>query len=49
VPETTLQGRTAPRPELAHNAHGVGRELFASFRSVASDAETGAVSLFGSE
>ncbi len=49
VPETTLQGRTAPRPELAHNAHGVGRELFATFRSVASDAETGAVSLFGSE
>jgi len=49
VPETTLRSRSAPRPDLAHNAHGVGRELFATFRSVASDAETGAVSLFGSE
>jgi len=47
VPETTLRGRSVPRPNLAHNAHGVGRELFATFRSVASDAETGAVSLFG--
>jgi phosphogluconate dehydratase len=47
VPEATLRSRSAPRPNLAHAAHGVGRELFATFRSVASDAETGAVSLFG--
>lgn len=49
VPEATLHGRSAPRPNLEHNAYGVGRELFATFRSVASDAETGAVSLFGSK
>lgn len=47
VPEAALHSRPAPRPNLAHTAHGVGRELFATFRSVASDAETGAVSLFG--
>lgn len=47
LPEATLHGRSAPRPNLEHNAYGVGRELFATFRSVASDAETGAVSLFG--
>jgi len=47
VPEAKLRGRTAPRPQLQHNGYGVGRELFATFRSVASDAETGAVSLFG--
>jgi phosphogluconate dehydratase len=49
VPEAALRNRIAPRPDLAHNAYGVGRELFATFRSVASDAETGAVSLFGGE
>jgi phosphogluconate dehydratase len=49
VPDATLQSRSAPLPNLAHNAHGVGRELFATFRSVASGAETGAVALFGSE
>jgi phosphogluconate dehydratase len=47
VPEATLLARSALRPKLEHNAYGVGRELFATFRSVASDAETGAVSLFG--
>lgn len=49
VPAATLRSRSAPLPNLAHNAHGMGRELFATFRSVASDAESGAVSLFGSE
>ena len=49
VLEATLHSRSAPRPDLAHNEYGVGRELFATFRSVASDAETGAVSLFGTE
>jgi phosphogluconate dehydratase len=47
VPEATLQSRPAPQPDLAGNSYGVGRELFATFRNVASDAETGAVSLFG--
>ncbi len=49
VPDATLLARCAPRPNLARNTHGVGRELFATFRNVASGAETGAVSLFGSE
>ena len=49
VPEATLRSRLAPRPNLERNTHGVGRELFATFRSVASDAEAGAVSLFGGE
>jgi phosphogluconate dehydratase len=49
VPEAALRSRSAPRPNLDHNAHGVGRELFATFRSVASDAERGAVSLFASD
>jgi phosphogluconate dehydratase len=47
VAEPTLRARPAPRPSLAGNEHGFGRELFATFRQVASDAETGAVSLFG--
>ncbi|HEY7642262.1 MAG TPA: phosphogluconate dehydratase [Steroidobacteraceae bacterium] len=49
VPEATLRSRAAPSPDLTRNSHGVGRELFATFRAVASDAETGAVSLFGGE
>jgi phosphogluconate dehydratase len=47
VAEATLRARPAPRPSLERNEHGFGRELFATFRQVASDAETGAVSLFG--
>jgi phosphogluconate dehydratase len=47
VADATLRGRSAPRPSLGGNEHGFGRELFATFRQVASDAETGAVSLFG--
>ncbi|MGH8237327.1 MAG: phosphogluconate dehydratase [Steroidobacteraceae bacterium] len=47
VPETTLRARPAPKPSLERNQHGFGRELFATFRDIASDAETGAVSLFG--
>lgn len=49
VPEATLRSRLAPRPSLERNTHGAGRELFATFRGVASDAEAGAVSLFGGE
>jgi phosphogluconate dehydratase len=47
VPDATLRARPAPQPSLEGNEHGFGRELFATFRDVASDAETGAVSLFG--
>ena len=47
VADATLRARSAPRPSLEGNEHGFGRELFATFRQVASDAETGAVSLFG--
>ena len=47
VAESTLRARPVPRPSLERNEHGFGRELFATFRQVASDAETGAVSLFG--
>jgi phosphogluconate dehydratase len=47
VAEPALRARPASRPSLAGNEHGFGRELFATFRQVASDAETGAVSLFG--
>ncbi|HKU15352.1 MAG TPA: dihydroxy-acid dehydratase, partial [Steroidobacteraceae bacterium] len=49
VPESTLRSRLAQQPQLQANARGVGRELFATFRSVASDAETGAVSVYGSD
>jgi phosphogluconate dehydratase len=47
VPDATLRARPSPQPSLEGNKHGFGRELFATFRDVASDAETGAVSLFG--
>jgi phosphogluconate dehydratase len=47
VPEAALRSRPAPRPSLTGNEYGFGRELFATFRRAASDAETGAVSLFG--
>ena len=48
VPESTLRSSTRRHePSLERNEHGFGRELFATFRHVASDAETGAVSLFG--
>jgi phosphogluconate dehydratase len=47
VADATLHARSAPRPSLEGNEHGFGRELFATFRQAASDAETGAVSLFG--
>jgi phosphogluconate dehydratase len=39
-----LKEREAATPTLAHHHIGVGRELFASFRAVASDAESGALS-----
>jgi phosphogluconate dehydratase len=33
-------------PDLSHNGHGTGRELFGLFRQHASTAETGASPLF---
>lgn len=49
VADSVLRGRGASRPNLQRNAYGFGRELFATFRSVASDAEHGAVSIFGGD
>jgi phosphogluconate dehydratase len=50
VSEDVLRSRSVPRPDLSRNAYGVGRELFATFRAAAGDAEAGAASLWaGSE
>jgi len=49
VPDAEWAARDIPRPDLAHNRHGVGRDLFASFRRSVSTAETGACTLFGEE
>jgi phosphogluconate dehydratase len=38
--------RDSPPPQLSANAHGMGRELFATFRAAAGDAESGALSCF---
>jgi phosphogluconate dehydratase len=46
VPEATLHARAVIDPDLSHNAYGVGRELFGTFRAVAGDAEAGAASLW---
>jgi len=43
VDEATLRQRPVAKPDLAHNNSGVGRELFATFRAVAGDAEAGAL------
>jgi phosphogluconate dehydratase len=47
VDAATLAARTVQHPDLGHNAHGTGRELFGLFRSHASTAESGASPLFG--
>jgi phosphogluconate dehydratase len=44
VDVATLQQRATPAPDMQRNGHGVGRELFATFRAVAGDAEAGAIS-----
>ena len=44
VSAPTLQKRAVAEPNRARHDNGVGRELFATFRAVASDAESGAVS-----
>jgi phosphogluconate dehydratase len=44
VDDAVLRSRSSLPPDLARSAHGVGRELFATFRAAAGDAEAGAVS-----
>lgn len=44
VPSEVWLARHEATPDLTHNAYGMGRELFSSFRSVACDAEAGASS-----
>ena len=46
VDEATWAARAVRHPDLSHNAHGTGRELFGMFRQHASTAETGASPLF---
>lgn len=43
VTDDVLRSRAAITPDLSRNATGMGRELFASFRAVAGDAEAGAM------
>ncbi|HEY0681549.1 MAG TPA: phosphogluconate dehydratase [Steroidobacter sp.] len=47
VPDAVLRGRVVPKPDLSRNGFGVGRELFATFRAAAGDAEAGAASVYG--
>jgi phosphogluconate dehydratase len=47
VAEAELRSRVVARPELSHNGFGMGRELFATFRSASGDAEAGAASVYG--
>jgi phosphogluconate dehydratase len=47
VSEAVLRNRLAPKPDLSRNDFGFGRELFATFRAAAADAEAGAASIYG--
>lgn len=47
VDEKEWNARETPEADLGKNHYGVGRELFAGFRSLASSAEAGAMSLGG--
>ena len=47
VPDAVLRARSVPKPDLRRNDFGVGRELFATFRASAGDAEAGAASVYG--
>lgn len=47
VDEAEWNARDIPEPDLSKNTHGIGRELFAGFRSITSSAETGAMSFGG--
>ncbi|WP_051974966.1 phosphogluconate dehydratase [Cupriavidus necator] len=49
VPADEWQAREAARPDLSANRHGVGRDLFATFRCHVSTAESGACTLFSDE
>ncbi|WP_455288804.1 phosphogluconate dehydratase [Cupriavidus necator] len=49
VPADEWQAREAVRPDLSANRHGVGRDLFATFRCNVSTAESGACTLFSDE
>ncbi|KWR89024.1 phosphogluconate dehydratase [Cupriavidus sp. IDO] len=49
VPDAEWEAREPERPDLAGNRHGVGRDLFATFRRTVSTAETGACTLFSNE
>jgi phosphogluconate dehydratase len=46
VDAATFAARPVQHPDLAHNGHGTGRELFGLFRAHASTAESGASPLF---
>jgi phosphogluconate dehydratase len=46
VDAATLAARSVQHPDLGHNAHGTGRELFGLFRRHASAPESGATPLF---
>lgn len=47
VDAATFAARAVVHPDLSHNAHGTGRDLFGLFRAHASTAESGASPLFG--
>ena len=47
VDAETWQARPHAQPSLGTHQHGVGRELFAGMRQLASSAETGAMSFGG--
>ncbi|MEM5274481.1 phosphogluconate dehydratase [Cupriavidus taiwanensis] len=49
VADDEWQARTPARPDLSANRHGVGRDLFATFRRQVSTAESGACTLFSDE
>jgi len=49
VPDAEWDAREPVRPDLSANRHGVGRDLFATFRRHVSTAETGACTLFSEE
>jgi phosphogluconate dehydratase len=46
VPQDSWTRRELAQLHLSANAHGMGRELFGTFRAVAGDAESGALSCF---
>jgi phosphogluconate dehydratase len=47
VDAATFAARAVNHPDLSHNTHGTGRDLFGLFRAHASTAESGASPLFG--